>query len=144
MGALSSWAMLALTHHTIVRIAAIREGIHNFADYALLGDDIVIANEKVATQYHYLMTQVLGVDINLSKSLVSYDSFEFAKRLITLDGEVSPVGAKNLLVSVKSLKGIPSVYLDLVAKGLSLSTDYLVDHLKRFPSKRKTHLEKIL
>lgn len=34
--------------------------------------------------YHHLMTEVLGVDINLSKSLVSNIGVaEFAKRLIT-------------------------------------------------------------
>jgi hypothetical protein len=113
MGALSYWAMLALTHHTIVRIAANRVGITNFTHYALLGDDIVLANKSVADSYHHLMTTVLGVDIHLSKSLVSKDYFEFAKRIVTFRGEVSTVGAKNLLVGLKSLKGIPSILLDL-------------------------------
>lgn len=94
--------MLALTHHVIVRMAATRVGYPGFTNYALLGDDIVIANEAVANAYHEIMTQVLGVEINLSKSLVSTNSFEFAKRLVTMDGEVSAVGAKNLLVALKS------------------------------------------
>jgi len=94
--------MLALTHHVIVQIAAIRVGKPRFSNYALLGDDIVIADTAVATSYHMIMTQALGVDINLSKSLISNDSFEFAKRLVTMDGEVSAVGAKNLLVALKS------------------------------------------
>jgi len=42
MGALSSWGMLALTHHLIVQISAIRCGKSFFKDYALLGDDIII------------------------------------------------------------------------------------------------------
>lgn len=94
--------MLALTHHVIVQIAASRVGIPSFSAYALLGDDIVIADEAVAKSYHMIMTEILGVEINLSKSLVSSDSFEFAKRLVTMDGEVSAVGAKNLLVGLKS------------------------------------------
>lgn len=94
--------MLALTHHVIVMISALRVGYSNFRDYALLGDDIVIANDAVAKSYHMIMTQILGVEINLSKTLISKHSFEFAKRLVTLDGEVSPVGAKNLLVGLKS------------------------------------------
>lgn len=102
MGALSSWAMLALTHHVIVNISAKRVGLTLFKDYALLGDDIVIADKAVAMAYHEIMTKVLGVDINLSKSLISSNSFEFAKRLVTMDGEVSAVGAKNLLVALKS------------------------------------------
>lgn len=94
--------MLALTHHVIVQIAAARVGKLSFSSYALLGDDIVIADEAVARSYHMIMTEILGVEINLSKSLVSNDSFEFAKRLVTMDGEVSAVGAKNLLVGLKS------------------------------------------
>jgi len=46
MGALSSWAMLALTHHFIVQCSAWISGITPktvlFKDYAVLGDDIVI------------------------------------------------------------------------------------------------------
>lgn len=94
--------MLALTHHVIVQIAAKRVGIPSFTNYALLGDDIVIANTAVAKSYHTIMTQTLGVEINLSKSLISDDSLEFAKRLVTMSGEVSAVGAKNLLVGLKS------------------------------------------
>jgi len=143
MGALSSWALLALTHHTIVRMAANRVGITNFVDYALLGDDIVIANENVARSYHALVTQTLGVEINLSKSLVSKNSFEFAKRLVTFKGEVSPVGAKNLLVGLKSLKGIPSILLDLVNKGVVLSEESVTNLYKSVPTVRKSQLESI-
>jgi len=57
MGALSSWAMLALTHHYIVRIAARRVGIKNFNHYAVLGDDVVICNDLVAHAYHALVTE---------------------------------------------------------------------------------------
>lgn len=59
MGALSSWGMLALTHHFIVQVAANRLGTFpdGFKDYAVLGDDIVIANKAVANVYHSLMTE---------------------------------------------------------------------------------------
>lgn len=105
--------MLAFTHHIIVRVAALRVGFPNFSEYALLGDDIVIVGESVAKSYHYIMTETLGLEINLSKTLVSDDSFEFAKRLVTVDGELTPVGPKNLLLGLLSLKGIPSILLDL-------------------------------
>lgn len=78
MGAYSSWAMLALTHHVLVRYSARLVGIHNFQGYALLGDDIVIANDKVASSYLDVM-KTLGVKINLSKSVQSFDFAEFAK-----------------------------------------------------------------
>lgn len=56
MGALSSWAMLALTHHYIVLVAARRVGLFDFTHYAILGDDIVIANDLVAATYHSIVT----------------------------------------------------------------------------------------
>jgi hypothetical protein len=59
MGALSSWAMLALTHHAIVQWAALRAGVITsggkwFLDYAVLGDDIVLANGRVAKHRKHL------------------------------------------------------------------------------------------
>jgi len=49
MGALSSFAMLAVTHHIIVQYAHLVSGGEGYFDrYALLGDDIVIADERVA------------------------------------------------------------------------------------------------
>lgn len=80
MGAYSSWAIFALTHHLTVRVAAKRSGNPvTFSDYILLGDDIVIANENVALEYKKLI-QELGVTISDAKSHVSNDTFEFAKR----------------------------------------------------------------
>jgi hypothetical protein len=91
MGAYSSWAMLALSHHVIVKIAACKVGIPNFIDYCILGDDIVIRNEKVADQYRVLM-DVLGVSINMSKSIISSDFAEFAKRWIGREIDYTPIG----------------------------------------------------
>jgi hypothetical protein len=84
--------MLALSHHVIVRAAALRVGISNFVDYAVLGDDIVICNGQVAEEYLHLM-KTLGVDINLSKSVISPDFAEFAKRLRGPDMDISPIGS---------------------------------------------------
>lgn len=144
MGALSSWGMLALTHHLIVRVCALRLGLSNFTHYAILGDDVVIANKAVALAYHELMTLVLGVEINLSKSLISEHSFEFAKRLVTLDGELTPIGAKNLLVSLKTMNGLPSLLLDLKNKGFALSEESLVPYFNKIPMVRKSYFEKRL
>lgn len=82
MGALSSWAMLALCHHLIVQYAArVVYCDYNgwFDRYELLGDDIVIFDKEVAKAYLSVMED-LGLAINLSKSVVaSNNSFEFAK-----------------------------------------------------------------
>lgn len=95
MGAYSSWAMLAFTHHAIVQWAALRAGVITcggrwFQDYALLGDDIVIGNKVVAEEYERLM-QSLGVEIGLHKSLISVRglALEFAKRFFLNGGDAS-------------------------------------------------------
>jgi hypothetical protein len=97
MGALSSWAMLALTHHFIIQIASIRIGRKDwFKDYAVLGDDVVIADKLVADSYLVLMNQ-LGVSINLSKSVISENgSLEFAKQFFFKGENLSPFGPKAL------------------------------------------------
>jgi hypothetical protein len=80
MGAYSSWAMFALTHHLVVAFAASRAGIDGtFDQYALLGDDIVIADKRVSDQYREIM-KAFDVQISNSKSHTGPDTFEFAKR----------------------------------------------------------------
>jgi hypothetical protein len=79
MGAYSSWAAFTITHHLVVAYAAHKAGLSNFSDYILLGDDIVIKNNKVAQQYIAIMTR-LGVDISKPKTHISKDTYEFAKR----------------------------------------------------------------
>jgi hypothetical protein len=113
MGARSSWAMLALTHHCIVWMAMARSGVRWYPGlYLVLGDDIVIADEAVALSYLEIMAE-LGCPINLSKSLVSQNgSFEFAKRFVHKGVDVSPVSWRELFVSYVDV----SVLLTLVSK----------------------------
>jgi hypothetical protein len=70
--------MLALTHHVIVKAAAVLCKKRGFIDYCVLGDDVVIRDDAVAQAYLTIMSQ-LGVSINLSKSVISKDFAEFAK-----------------------------------------------------------------
>jgi hypothetical protein len=94
MGALTSWAFgLALVHHWIVQSAAERAFGHltkPFSRYALLGDDIVIWNDKVAKHYQDILAE-LGVQIGLHKSLISDSSVEFAKRYFFKQTDCSPI-----------------------------------------------------
>lgn len=136
--------MLALTHHLIVQVAAIRVGIYKFSHYALLGDDIVIANDKVADEYHKLMTLELGVDINLHKSLKSVHTFEFAKRLVNVDCEFSCVSPMNALISLKSMRGIPALLLDAHLKGFAFTEEHIDDLFKTIPTLSKRAKEEVL
>lgn len=107
MGALSSWAMLALTHHLIVqfsawRVKVVRPG-QMFKAYAVLGDDIVIYHPKVAKSYHYVLTQ-LGVECNLAKSIISPKglALEFAKKTFWKGENVSPIPLLELYTALQS------------------------------------------
>lgn len=148
MGARSSWAMLAITHHVIVQIAALRAGwTFWFPFYAVLGDDIVIADKAVADSYLQIMTD-LGVTISPKKGLISHTTFEFAKRTVHAHhGDVSPLGAGAILVCIRDLRYIPTLLLDMVLKGVSLcpvalisSLQSLVVQLRRNPPKNLAKL----
>nr|QXN75380.1 MAG: RNA-dependent RNA polymerase [Grapevine-associated mitovirus 5] len=119
MGALSSWGVFSLTHHIIIQYCARQAGFKSwFDDYALLGDDVVIANKEVADLYLFTMTKVLGVEINLSKSLISNNgTAEFAKQLVSGTVNYTPVGAKNIAQSLKNFANFPSILRDYILKG---------------------------
>lgn len=91
MGAYSSWAMLALVHHLLVQRAAWEAGKRGwFEAYAILGDDVVIANREVARQYRAMM-KGLGVRLSGAKTLIGRNSCEFAKRFFLKGKDTSPV-----------------------------------------------------
>jgi hypothetical protein len=97
MGAYSSWPVgLALIHHVLVRISAHRAGISNFNDYCLLGDDIVMTNSSVAFEYQSLMDQI-GVEISSTKTHISYNMYEFAKRWFISGQEVTAFAFSGIL-----------------------------------------------
>jgi len=112
MGALSSWVMLALTHHVVVATAARRVSSAVFSNYLVLGDDIVIADKNVAREYLEIIKE-LGCPINIHKSIISNNgSFEFAKRFIMAGVDVSPVSWKEMFVSAVDSRAL----MALVAK----------------------------
>jgi hypothetical protein len=85
MGCLSSWAGLAITHHWVMQMASYLNGSRSGWEerYEVLGDDIVIFDSSLAKWYLHIMKN-LGLEINLSKSIVSPNKpvFEFAKRTV--------------------------------------------------------------
>jgi hypothetical protein len=111
MGALSSWAMLALTHHAIVHWAAHRAKTKYpkanipiaFRDYAVLGDDIAILNKFVAREYLLILREI-GVKAGLAKSIVSKGSFyvEFAKKFFVPSGRADMLPFKEVIATLSS------------------------------------------
>lgn len=95
MGAYSSWCAMALTHHYLVRLAGLKAGIPHFRDYALLGDDLVIANAAVATEYRKLLS-ILDMPVSEAKTHVSEDTYEFAKRWVHKGEEITGFAVSGL------------------------------------------------
>lgn len=108
LGYYGSWALFTLSHHYIVWLASemtYPNRTRPFDRYALLGDDIVIADKAVATSYRELL-ELMGVTISDSKSLVSDNgTLEFAKRYWSksLTKDLSPVSMKAILITRSSL-----------------------------------------
>lgn len=140
MGAYSSWGMLAVTHHVIVQIAAIRAGfsVNTFRQYCVLGDDIVINNDRVAAHYQELM-RTLGVGINPSKSIISYDVVEFAKRWLTPYGEISPLGPGNILNCSRNPGALGSLLYEAHHKGYFDTSGHVLNLLPKMPGTYSSH-----
>lgn len=141
MGAYSSWAMLAVTHHVIVQIAAVQCGfkVNTFKQYCILGDDIVINNDRVASVYVQLM-ETLGVKINTSKSIISYDVVEFAKRWLTPYGEISPLGPGNVLNCTRNNAALGSLLYEAHSKGYLDNASSVLNLLPNMPGTYTQHM----
>jgi len=100
MGARSSWSMFTLSHHLVVQYAALKAGCYPTNQYILLGDDIVIYNDALAHEYKRIIED-LGVKISPTKTHVSLDTYEFAKRWFKNGSEISGVPI-NAILSTKS------------------------------------------
>lgn len=90
MGAYSSWSAFTLAHHFFVYTACKNAGVKwRRCPYMLLGDDIVIADDKVAEEYIRILER-FDVPFSKEKSHRSPYLFEFAKRFVHCGTEISP------------------------------------------------------
>jgi hypothetical protein len=85
----------------VVQYAAYLEGFYPFKDYILLGDDIVITNDAVASKYVELITG-LGVEISPMKTHVSETTYEFAKRWFHHGIEVTGFPLNSITSTLKA------------------------------------------
>jgi len=87
MGAYSSWPTFAVTHGLLLSYVA--ELMDEPENFKILGDDVVIYNDTIATKYKKIL-KVLDVPISESKTMDSTSTFEFAKRWFYQGSEISP------------------------------------------------------
>lgn len=105
MGALSSWAMLALTHHAMMQWSCYKVygNIGWFRDYGVLGDDGVILNGKVVNEYRRLLSKI-GVSAGLAKSILAKGKFviEFAKKFFVDQFQANMLPLKECIATKAS------------------------------------------
>jgi len=139
MGGYSSWAVFALCHHILVRSCGYMVyKTSSFSSYFILGDDLVIFDERVAKLY-YRMVTLLGVKISIQKSIISPDSFEFAKRIVISGRDVSPLPWTQLLRVNNPLTVLATFLSDYIVRSVvhrSLSTTTIRKWISALPGKR--------
>lgn len=118
MGSYTSWAMLAYVHHLIVSWCwyTVYGVFPHVGSYIILGDDIVLADDKVAKKYISVMTR-LGVDISFAKTHVSKDTYEFAKRWIHKDKEITGFPLAGIIQNFYNPVIIWTIITDYINKG---------------------------
>jgi len=105
MGALSSWAMLAMIHHAFMQYAYYKAYGRRewYEDYGVLGDDGVIVDGRVILEYRRLL-QVIGVEAGLAKSIIAKSKFviEFAKKFFVDSAQANMVPIKECIATKAS------------------------------------------
>jgi hypothetical protein len=100
MGALSSWASMALVHHSLVQFSHWRATQHEewYKDYLILGDDVDISSSQVVSDAYKETCADFSITIGLAKSLQSSKNcFEFANRRYIPEGDISPLSFREEL-----------------------------------------------
>jgi len=88
-GLYSSFPLFGLTHNLLCKALAVKHGLSPDDSFRILGDDIVINNDKLHEAYREFMKKA-GVPISEQKSLSSDQVAEFAGFIITKNGYYKP------------------------------------------------------
>jgi hypothetical protein len=133
MGAYSSWPAFTLSHHLVVWYCAKLCKIQNFDQYIILGDDIVIKNDKVAKRYQRVMKK-LGVELSLNKTHVSKNTYEFAKRWFQEGKEITGLPTRGLVHNVLNPFIVYTILFDFfkVKQNIYIGTGDLISSLTEF------------
>jgi len=129
MGAYSSWAVFTLTHHLVVQYAAKIAGENlPFCEYILLGDDIVIYNDRVSELYK-LIIKGIGADFSEMKSHTSPYCYEFAKRWFRNGIEVTGIPVTGFMENLNSYIIIYRNIVTLFERGIHTTVAVTIPNL---------------
>lgn len=141
MGFYSSFTSFALAHHFFVWLAC-RRSNYQFSrlPYMLLGDDIVIGNDKVAREYKQLLSE-WDIPFQPSKTYTSPYGFEFAKQIRYKGFNISPLSLSSFYNNRRNYTLCISFLVEeLKAKGWNVERNIWVDsymrRIQKFSSRR--------
>jgi hypothetical protein len=93
MGELSSWPVMAISHHYLVRLSYAATGSPVWvlvkAPYRVLGDDLTLLGFGVA-EFYLKLISYLGMDYSKDKTYIGYGVAEFAKSLFCQGEDLTP------------------------------------------------------
>lgn len=89
---------------------------YNTLPYVILGDDVLIGNKELGEAYLQLIYD-LGVDVSKLKTHKSLTTYEFAKRWIHKDIEITPFPLSSLKESCKRYYLLTNLLLQEEKKG---------------------------
>jgi len=141
MGALSSWAMLAVTHHIIASVCLTYEGTvwkSGLPPYGIIGDDIALLGTDSTKIYSIIMGKILGVSINPIKGYTSATLtgdnnlikdvpnkvVEIAKRVVVNGYEITPGSPNTLKAYLDSPENFVSLINDLHDRGVLIDSGF--------------------
>nr|UPW42144.1 MAG: putative RNA dependent RNA polymerase [Inner Mongolia sediment mitovirus 3] len=146
MGAYSSWAAFAVTNHYIVWLACKDTNVEwSKLPYCLLGDDIVIGHKEVGERYIEILG-TLGVEVSGVKTHKSQYFYEFAKRLIYKNQEITPFPVSAMKESQKAYHLLTNLLREEMKKGwvfrepVSDAVVAFYESVLRYRSKRSKEL----
>jgi hypothetical protein len=127
MGALSSFAMLAVCHHFIVQFAyrlAYKVPMNLeftrdtwYTNYECTGDDVILFDSLVAKEYLSLM-DCFGVPINTTKSVVGTKAATEYLKVTSLNGLNVGAVSWKMFMSGNSLMGRANIIYSFLDKGI--------------------------
>lgn len=153
MGFLSSWAMLAIWNHLMVRTCRHALGLHPLTDdpqFVIIGDDVAILREDVAHMYSHLC-ELMGVPLSHLKGFspstkakvtnpIRYgstmNSVEIAKRIFVDGLELSPISPVEITSGLESSYTFPALLLSLAERGINTTNnkEYVLSLASRTPN----------
>jgi hypothetical protein len=128
MGELSSWPVMAISHHFLVRwsYAAFGYKQPQKASYCVLGDDLTLRSHGVAKIYMHIIS-CLGMEYSVDKTYIGFGVAEFAKSLFCQGEDLTPFPVALLLFRYNTVVStVLAIMSECKSRNLALTAQTIV------------------